>query len=213
MSIDSSVEEVLKHFPKVTDTAQNQLAQLLPLYQHWNSQINVISRKDLDQLYVRHVLHSLAIHKFLQFTPGSRVLDIGTGGGFPGIPLAILNPDVEFVLVDSIGKKIHVVKEVCQSLGLTNVTAIHERAEKIKGPFDFVVSRAVAELKLLLEWSRGKIAHKQINALPNGLICLKGGDLSEEIRGLGKDIETYELQHWFTDPFFETKKLVYVPLV
>ena len=207
------MNELLTYFPDISPRAKEQLAQLLPLYEHWNSQINVISRKDLEQLYVRHVLHSLAIHKFLQFAPGSRVLDIGTGGGFPGIPLAILNPEVNFVLVDSIGKKIHVVKEVCQAIGLTNVTAIHERAEKIKGPFDFVVSRAVAELKLLLQWSRGKIAQKQINALPNGLICLKGGDLSEELKGLGKDIETYSLQNWFSDSFFETKKLVYVPLV
>jgi len=189
------------------------MTQLLPLYEEWNAQINVISRKDLDQLYTRHVLHSLAIHKFLQFAPGSRILDIGTGGGFPGIPLAILNPEVNFVLVDSIGKKIKVVQEVSQALGLTNVTAIHERAEKIKGPFDFVVSRAVAELKTLLQWSHGKLAKKQINALPNGLICLKGGDLTLELKGLGKDIEVHDLQQWFSDPFFETKKLVYVPLV
>jgi 16S rRNA (guanine527-N7)-methyltransferase len=207
------VNEVLASFPGLSAKAKSQLTQLLPLYEEWNAQINVISRKDLDQLYTRHVLHSLAIHKFLQFAPGSRVLDIGTGGGFPGIPLAILNPEVNFVLVDSIGKKIKVVQEVSQALGLTNVTAIHERAEKIKGPFDFVVSRAVAEMKLLLQWSNGKMARKQINALPNGLICLKGGDLTEELKGLSKDIEVYDLQQWFSDSFFETKKLVYVPLV
>ena len=207
------MNEVLASFPGLSANAKSQLTQLLPLYEEWNAQINVISRKDLDQLCTRHVLHSLAIHKFLQFAPGSRVLDIGTGGGFPGIPLAILNPEVNFVLVDSIGKKIKVVQEVSQALGLTNVTAIHERAEKIKGPFDFVVSRAVAEMKLLLQWSNGKMARKQINALPNGLICLKGGDLKEELKGLSKDIEVYDLQQWFSDPFFETKKLVYVPLV
>ncbi len=207
------MNEVLSYFPNLSQKAKDQLAQLLPLYEEWNSQINVISRKDLDQLYTRHVLHSLAIHKFLQFAPGSRVLDIGTGGGFPGIPLAILNPEVNFVLVDSIGKKIKVVQEVSQALGLTNVTAIHERAEKVKGPFDFVMSRAVAELKLLLQWSNGKLAKKQINALPNGIICLKGGDLTEEFKGLSKDIEVYDLQQWFADPFFETKKLVYLPLV
>jgi len=207
------VNEVLSYFPSLSPKAKEQLAQLLPLYEEWNSQINVISRKDLDQLYTRHVLHSLAIHKFLQFAPGSRVLDIGTGGGFPGIPLAILNPEVNFVLVDSIGKKIKVVQEVSQALGLTNVTAIHERAEKVKGPFDFVMSRAVAELRLLLQWSNGKLAKKQINALPNGIICLKGGDLTEEFKGLSKDIEVYDLQQWFADPFFETKKLVYLPLV
>jgi 16S rRNA (guanine527-N7)-methyltransferase len=207
------VNEVLTYFPSIEEKAKKQLAELLPLYEHWNSQINVISRKDLDQLYTRHVLHSLAIHKFLQFSKGSRILDIGTGGGFPGIPLAILNPDVDFVLVDSIGKKIKVVDEVSKAIGLRNVTAIHERAEKVKGPFDFVVSRAVAEMKLLLQWSNGKIARKQINAIPNGLICLKGGDLSEEFKGLSKDIETYDLRQWFEDDFFETKKLVYVPMV
>jgi 16S rRNA (guanine527-N7)-methyltransferase len=207
------VNEVLSYFPNLSQKAKDQLAQLLPLYEEWNSQINVISRKDLDQLYTRHVLHSLAIHKFLQFAPGSRVLDIGTGGGFPGIPLAILNPEVNFVLVDSIGKKIKVVQEVSQALGLTNVTAIHERAEKVKGPFDFVMSRAVAELRLLLQWSNGKLSKKQINALPNGIICLKGGDLTEEFKGLSKEIEVYDLQQWFADPFFETKKLVYLPLV
>jgi 16S rRNA (guanine527-N7)-methyltransferase len=207
------VNEVLSYFPNLSQKAKDQLAQLLPLYEEWNSQINVISRKDLDQLYTRHVLHSLAIHKFLQFAPGSRVLDIGTGGGFPGIPLAILNPEVNFVLVDSIGKKIKVVQEVSQALGLTNVTAIHERAEKVKGPFDFVMSRAVAELRLLLQWSNGKLSKKQINALPNGIICLKGGDLTEEFKGLPKEIEVYDLQQWFADPFFETKKLVYLPLV
>ena len=207
------MNEVLSYFPNLSPKAKDQLAQLLPLYEEWNSQINVISRKDLDQLYTRHVLHSLAIHKFLQFAPGSRVLDIGTGGGFPGIPLAILNPEVNFILVDSIGKKIKVVQEVSQALGLTNVTAIHERAEKVKGPFDFVMSRAVAELRLLLQWSNGKLAKKQINALPNGIICLKGGDLTEEFKGLSKEIEVYDLQQWFADPFFETKKLVYLPLV
>jgi 16S rRNA (guanine527-N7)-methyltransferase len=207
------VNEVLSYFPNLSQKAKDQLEQLLPLYEEWNSQINVISRKDLDQLYTRHVLHSLAIHKFLQFAPGSRVLDIGTGGGFPGIPLAILNPEVNFVLVDSIGKKIKVVQEVSQALGLTNVTAIHERAEKVKGPFDFVMSRAVAELRLLLQWSNGKLSKKQINALPNGIICLKGGDLTEEFKGLSKEIEVYDLQQWFADPFFETKKLVYLPLV
>jgi 16S rRNA (guanine527-N7)-methyltransferase len=207
------VEELRTYFPTLSEKAKAQLTQLLPLYEEWNSQINVISRKDLDQLYTRHVLHSLAIHKFLQFTPGSRVLDIGTGGGFPGIPLAILNPEVQFVLVDSIGKKIKVVQEISQAIGLTNVTAIHGRAENTKGSFDFVVSRAVAELGLLLQWSRGKVSSKQINAIPNGLICLKGGDLNDEFKGLSKNIEVYELQSWFTNAFFETKKLVYVPLV
>jgi 16S rRNA (guanine527-N7)-methyltransferase len=209
----SSVEDILRFFPQLPAQARERLTLLQPLYTEWNAQINVISRKDIDELYVRHVLHSLAIYRFIQFTPGSRILDIGTGGGFPGIPLAILQPDVNFILVDSIGKKIKVVQEVSLALGLSNVTAIHERAEKVKGPFDFVVSRAVAELSMLLQWSRGKIASKQINALPNGLICLKGGDLSEEFKGLPKTIETYPLTGWFDADFFETKKLVYVPMV
>jgi 16S rRNA (guanine527-N7)-methyltransferase len=209
----SSVEDILRYFPQLPAQARDRFTQLLPLYTEWNAQINVISRKDIEELYVRHVLHSLSIHRFIQFAPGSRILDIGTGGGFPGIPLAIMQPDVNFVLVDSIGKKIKVVQEVSLALGLANVTAIHERAEKVKGPFDFVVSRAVAELSLLLQWSRGKVASKQINALPNGLICLKGGDLSDEFKGLPKTIETYPLTGWFQEDFFETKKLVYVPLV
>lgn len=209
----SSVEDILRYFPQLPAQARDRFTQLLPLYTEWNAQINVISRKDIEELYVRHVLHSLSIHRFIQFAPGSRILDIGTGGGFPGIPLAIMQPDVNFVLVDSIGKKIKVVQEVSQALGLANVTAIHERAEKVKGPFDFVVSRAVAELSLLLQWSRGKVASKQINALPNGLICLKGGDLSDEFKGLPKTIETYPLTGWYQEDFFETKKLVYVPLV
>ena len=186
---------------------------LRPLYESWNAQINLISRKDMDHLYERHVLHSLAIHRFLQFSPGSKILDIGTGGGFPGIPLAIMQPEVRFTLVDSIGKKIHVVKELSRELGLANVEAIHERAEKISGKFDFTVSRAVADLRELLAWTRGKIRSEQTNALPNGLICLKGGDLSVELAGLQKDIEVFELSAYFREEFFETKKLVYVPLV
>lgn len=207
------MDDLLKYFPDLTPETRKRFEQLLPLYTQWNAQINVISRKDIDRLYVHHVLHSLAIHRFIQFKPGSRILDIGTGGGFPGIPLAIMHPDVQFVLVDSIGKKIKVVQEVSAALGLTNVTAIHERAEKIKGTFDFVVSRAVAEMGELLAWSRGKVAQKQINALPNGLICLKGGDLSAEFKGLSKAIETYPLSGWFDEDFFETKKLVYLALV
>ena len=209
----SSVDDLLRYFPQLPATAQEHFRNLLPLYSEWNAQINVISRKDIEELYVRHVLHSLAIYRLIQFAPGSRILDIGTGGGFPGIPLAIMQPDVQYVLVASIGKKIKVVQEVSAALGLKNVTAIHERAEKIKGPFDFVLSRAVAELSLLLQWSHGKMATKQINALPNGLICLKGGDLREEFKGLPKTIETYPLTGWFEEDFFETKKLVYVPMV
>ena len=208
-----SLEIINKYFPQLPVEQKELFSQLQELYATWNAQINVISRKDIDQLYERHVLHSLAIHKFLQIKSGSRILDIGTGGGFPGIPLAIMLPDVQFVLADSIGKKIKVVQEVSNALGLKNVTAVHERAEKVNGKFDFVVSRAVAELRELLAWSNGKIATKQINAIPNGLICLKGGDLKDELSGLRKGIEVYELIKFFTEEFFDTKKLVYVPMV
>lgn len=186
---------------------------LYDLYVHWNAQINVISRKDIDLLYERHVLHSLAIYKFLPFTKGSLVLDIGTGGGFPGIPLAIMQPEVEFVLVDSIGKKIKVVNEVTTALQLKNVTGIHQRAEEIKTKFDFVVSRAVAELQMLINWSANKVKKEQINGLPNGLICLKGGDLKEELGAVKRHVDSFPLTDYFKEEFFETKRLIYVPLV
>ena len=183
---------------------------LQSVYAEWNEKINVISRKDIEALYERHVLHSLAVYKFLPFQPQSSILDIGTGGGFPGIPLAIMQPDVEFLLVDSIGKKITVVNEVASAIGLTNVRTKHGRAEEVKEKFDFVVSRAVAELATLWRWSQGKYKAEQRNALPNGLICLKGGDLKEELSGLKRSKEVYALQKYFREPFFETKALVYV---
>jgi len=201
-----------KYFKDLSPTQQQQFAALFDVYKEWNDQINVISRKDFDTLYERHVLHSLAIAKFLPFQPGSKILDIGTGGGFPGIPLAIMFPECQFHLVDSIGKKIKVVQEVSSALGLTNVKATHGRAEEVKDKFDFIVSRAVAELALLVRWSQGKIAKKQINAIPNGLICLKGGDLSEELKVVNQYKELYNLNDYFTEDFFETKKLVYVSL-
>lgn len=205
--------EIFHYFPDLSSTQREQFTALYPLYEDWNSKINVISRKDIDQLYVRHVLHSLAIYRFIQFQPGSKILDIGTGGGFPGIPLAIMMPQVQFFLTDSIGKKITVVQEVSQALGLQNVKAQHIRSEQVRDKFDFVISRAVAEMKDLLAWSQGKLSNKQINAIPNGLVCLKGGDLKEEFTGLRKDIEIYPLSSWFKEEFFETKKLIYVPLV
>lgn len=205
--------EIFHYFPDLSSTQREQFTALYPLYEDWNSKINVISRKDIDQLYVRHVLHSLAIYRFIQFQPGSKILDIGTGGGFPGIPLAIMMPQVQFLLTDSIGKKITVVQEVSQALGLQNVKAQHIRSEQVRDKFDFVISRAVAEMKDLLAWSQGKLSNKQINAIPNGLVCLKGGDLKEEFTGLRKDIEIYPLSSWFKEEFFETKKLIYVPLV
>jgi len=188
------------------------MSRLHELYKIWNDQINVISRKDIEQLYERHVLHSLAIYKFIPFQPSSNVLDIGTGGGFPGIPLAIMMPDVKFVLVDSIGKKIKVVNEVASALELKNVQAFHIRAENINEKFDFVVSRAVAELPLLLSWCRSKVKKQQINAIPNGLICLKGGNLREELKTVKRSAQVFEVSSFFNQEFFETKKLVYIPV-
>lgn len=205
--------DIIKHyFKQLTPTQIEQFAALFDVYKEWNEKINVVSRKDFDTLYERHVLHSLAIAKFLPFQPGSKILDIGTGGGFPGVPLAIMFPECQFHLVDSIGKKIKVVQEVYAALGLKNVKATHGRAEDVKDKYDFVVSRAVAELALLVSWSQGKIAKKQMNAIPNGLICLKGGDLTEEMKVVNQYKELYHLKDYFTEEFFETKKLVYVSL-
>lgn len=203
---------VLKYFPDLTQQQKEHFAALQGLYSEWNEKINVISRKDIEQLYERHVVHSLAIYKFLPFQPGSKILDIGTGGGFPGIPLAIMMPDVQFHLTDSIGKKIKVVQEVADALGLKNVKAEHTRSEQVKEKYDFVVSRAVAELKMLLAWSNGKVLKDNKNALPNGLICLKGGDLKDELKEVKREKEVYSLTDYFSEEFFETKKLVYVAL-
>ncbi|MEN9639150.1 MAG: rRNA ((527)-N(7))-methyltransferase RsmG [Bacteroidota bacterium] len=205
-----SVSLLSKYFPDLTPKQLEQFEMLQSVYAEWNEKINVISRKDIEALYERHVLHSLAIYKFLPFQPQSSILDIGTGGGFPGIPLAIVHPEVEFLLVDSIGKKITVVNEVAGAIGLTNVRTRHARAEDVKEKFDFVVSRAVAELSTLWRWSQGKFKKEQMNALPNGLICLKGGDLKEELTALKRSKEVYALPKYFKEPFFETKALVYV---
>ncbi len=206
------MEIVLKYFPDITPQQKEHFAALQDFYSEWNEKINVISRKDIEQLYERHVVHSLAIYKFLPFQPGSKILDIGTGGGFPGIPLAIMMPDVQFHLTDSIGKKIKVVQEVADALGLKNVKAEHIRSEQVKSKYDFVVSRAVAELKMLLAWSNGKVLKDNVNALPNGLICLKGGDLKDELKEVKREKEIYGLSDYFSEEFFETKKLVYVSL-
>jgi 16S rRNA (guanine527-N7)-methyltransferase len=189
----------------------NQLIATKALYEIWNQQINVISRKDMDSFYMHHVLHSLSLVTLLKFQPGSRILDLGTGGGFPGIPLAIVFPEVHFHLVDSIGKKIKVVNEVSTALGLKNVTTQHARVEEVKGQFDFVVSRAVAPLAELLSWTKGKYSGAQKNALPNGLICLKGGDLREEIKAVSSShiVEQYSISDTFQLEFFETKKIIY----
>ena len=201
---------LLKYFPGITAKQHEQFACLQELYTLWNSQINVISRKDIDLLYERHVLHSLGIAKVIGFLPGENVLDVGTGGGFPGIPLAILFPETQFHLVDSIGKKIKVVNEIASALGLKNVKASHARAEEIKEKFDFVVSRAVTQLKDFYPWVKGKFNQASKNKLPNGILYLKGGDLTQEIADAGLTVQQYHLKDYFEEEFFETKQVIYV---
>jgi len=203
---------ILKYFPSLSEKQIELFKQLQPLYAEWNAQINVISRKDFSEFYERHVLHSLGIAKFTSFKPGSRILDVGTGGGFPGIPLAILYPKVQFHLVDSIGKKIKVVNEVADSLRLMNVKAEQIRAEQLKEKYDFVVSRAVTRLPEFVQWIRKNSSPKQKNALPNGVIYLKGGDLTEEIAPFKKSIFIQDLAEYFDEEFFETKKVLHLPL-
>lgn len=206
------MEIILKYFSGLTPEQTRLFEELQPLYTEWNSKINVISRKDIDSLYERHVLHSLAIARFIRFTPGSKILDVGTGGGFPGIPLAIFFPNVEFHLVDSIGKKVKVVNAITESLGLKNVTAEQIRAEQLKSKYDFVVSRAVTQLPEFVSWIRKNISLKQQNAIPNGVIYLKGGNLEGEIRPFRKTAFVQNLSDYFDEEFFETKKLVHVPV-
>jgi 16S rRNA (guanine527-N7)-methyltransferase len=204
------MELIRSYFPDLTDAQIRQLERLPELYSTWNAQINVISRQDIKELEVRHVLHSLAIARFLHFAPGTRILDIGTGGGFPGIPLAIYFPDCKFTLCDSIGKKIKVVEAVADELGLENVNTHIGRVEKIEDKFDFIVSRAVAPLTSLITWTKTKLRKEQRNVMQNGWICLKGGDLVEEASVTGKDFQILPVQTWFREEFFETKRIVYV---
>lgn len=204
------IEIVLKYFSDVNEEQKEQFVQLENLYQDWNQKINVVSRKDIDELYLRHVLHSLGIAKIQQFLPGSKVLDVGTGGGFPGIPLAILFPETRFTLVDSIGKKIKVVEEVVAGLELTNVTPINSRVEEIKGQFDFIISRAVAAMPTFTHWVKGKIKKESLHERRNGILYLKGGDLSEELKDY-RTAKIFDLTEYFEEEFFETKKVVYLP--
>lgn len=206
------MEQILKYFPNITEEQRTQFAALYDLYTDWNSKINVISRKDIQNLYEHHVLHSLGIAEVLNFKPGSKIMDLGTGGGFPGIPLAILFPECQFHLVDSIGKKVRVANEVAQAIGLKNVTFRHCRAEEEKQKFDFVVSRAVMPLADLLKIIRKNIMKENKNALPNGLICLKGGELEKEKGAVKGIVETTNLSDYFSEEYFETKKVVYVPI-
>ena len=203
---------ILKYFPNLSEVQQQQFAALYDLYTDWNSKINVISRKDITNLYEHHVLHSLGIAKVIRFKPGTKVMDLGTGGGFPGIPLAILFPEVQFHLVDSIGKKVKVATEIANTIGLKNVTTRHCRAEEEKQLFDFVVSRAVMPLTDLLKIIRKNIKKEQHNALPNGLICLKGGELEREVMPVKHQTLMYDLKDYFEEEFFETKKVVYVTI-
>lgn len=206
------MELILKYFPNLTVKQKSQFEALYDLYFEWNSKINVISRKDIENLYEHHVIHSLAIAEIIQFQPGTTVLDVGTGGGFPGIPLAILFPESKFVLIDSIGKKIKVGTEIATTIGLKNTILKHLPVQEEKGKYDFVVSRAVMPLGDLVKLVQKNISKKQINALPNGLICLKGGELQNEIQSFKHIAEIYEISDYFTEDYFKSKKAVYIPL-
>lgn len=206
------MEQILKYFPNLSEKQKEQFAALYDLYLDWNSKINVISRKDIENLYLHHVLHSLGIAKMINFRNGTTVMDFGCGGGFPGVPLAILFPEVKFHLVDSIGKKVRVAREISESIGLENITFAHSRGEDVKEKFNFVVSRAVMPLADLVKICRKNVNKEQHNALPNGIICLKGGDLNTEIQPFKKCVDMIELHNYFGEEFFKGKKVVYVPI-
>lgn len=209
--MNSGTQLIQSYFPDLTETQLSQFEKLQEIYEDWNSKINVISRKDMEQFYVRHVLHSLGIVKVMPFEPGTKILDIGTGGGFPGIPLAIMFPDTHFHLVDSIGKKITVVKDVVKQLKLTNVEAQQARAEQLVRKYDFVISRAVTRMVNFYPWVKNKIRKEDINEYPNGILYLKGGEVDEEMEELGKSYVVYHLEDYFKEEFFETKKVIYMP--
>ncbi len=203
---------ILKYFPELTERQKEKFAALLPLYEEWNAQINVISRKDMEHFYEHHVLHSLAIAKVMRFKPMAEVLDVGTGGGFPGVPLAIMFPESHFTLIDSIGKKIKVVTDVIDRLDLANTQAQQIRAEQLDGEFDFVVSRAVTTLGEFVPWVKKKISKSQYHDLHNGILYLKGGDLTNELFPFRHKVRTWDIGEWFEEEFFETKKVIYLPL-
>ena len=205
------MDKILKYFPEITERQKEQFAALLPLYEDWNSKINVISRKDMDNFYEHHVLHSLAIAKVQPFKPMAEILDVGTGGGFPGIPLAILFPDARFHLIDSIGKKIKVVQSVAEQLELKNVRTEQIRAEQLRGEYDFIVSRAVTDLSQFTQWVRGKVSDIHYHHLRNGILYLKGGDLTEELAPFKKKVRTWDISDFFEEEFFQTKKVIYMP--
>ena len=205
------VSLITKYFPHLTEKQLKQFGELQELYTFWNAQINVVSRQDIENLYEKHILHSLGIAKVMSFKTGTEILDVGTGGGFPGIPLAILFPECHFHLVDSIGKKIKVVTEVAQSIALTNLTAQHERAENVASDYDFIISRAVTRLKPFYGWVKDKVTKNSYNELKNGILYLKGGNLEEELQEFGGEYKIYNLSEHFEEEFFETKKVVYVP--
>ena len=205
------MELILKYFPDLTEQQIEQFEALLSLYKEWNAKINVISRKDIDELYLRHVLHSLAIAKVMPFANGSSILDVGTGGGFPGVPLAILFPECQFHLVDSINKKLKVIKGVVDALSLENIRTTHSRVEAIDEQYDFIVSRAVTSMPEFTKWVKGKIRKEQINDFKNGILYLKGGDLSDELKQYTR-VKLFPLTHYFKEDFFETKKVVYLPI-
>ncbi|MFW6275837.1 MAG: 16S rRNA (guanine(527)-N(7))-methyltransferase RsmG [bacterium] len=206
------MEIIKKYFPKLKPHQNEQLAALKPLYTIWNNQINVISRKDMDNFYLHHVLHSMAIAKFIQFTEGTNIIDVGTGGGFPGIPLSILFPETKFTLLDSVGKKLKVIEAIKNELDLSNITTIHSRSEDFRGNYDFIISRAVSKFPEFVKRTRHLISKHPQNAIPNGILYLKGGDLTNETKPYKNKVFISNLNGWFTEPFFETKKLIHLPL-
>ena len=206
------MDAILKYFPELTERQREQMAALLPLYEEWNAQINVISRKDMEHFYEHHVLHSLAIAKVVQFKPMCEIMDVGTGGGFPGVPLAIMFPDSRFTLIDSIGKKIKVVSDVLARLDLRNAKALQSRAEQVEGEYDFIVSRAVTSLPEFVPWVKDKVSKTQYHRLRNGILYLKGGDLEKELMPFRKKVRTWDIGEFFAEEYFQTKKVIYLPL-